>query len=378
MTTPAYFDIQNDVEDLYESNKNEQQDSLRTSKRQRQSLLVEPLCDPDKYNEFTDLFPVPSEEMAIYESFLKHKSAQWSHLHTNMSTDKMQWEAKKTVVINGARTEVDLITPDEKYYLKNTLAYFLVGDFEVNDNEKSKLSTITNPWYKIFLNDKVDREDVHNLSYNLMIEGLISSPSERREVRETIKNSPVIQEKIQWLRRYIKCDSLAHKELGSCITEGIFFSSSFASIYFFKKERDGILPGISSYNEYISLDEKMHVEMAALIYRTRVVNKLPREELIEMIEKAVDIETRFATQGLPCNLIGLKKEHMHTYIRYCADWIFMLLTGEEEGIYNVENPFDFMSFMSVNIVADFFSHRVNTYSETVSSGESNFACDIDF
>jgi ribonucleotide reductase beta subunit family protein with ferritin-like domain len=362
----------NDVEDLFGGEDN----PLRT----RTSLLIEPLCDPDKYAYFTDIIPVPNEDLPIYNSYLEHRRNDWSHLHTDMSLDATQWTDKKVIVINGMRYEVDLISDNEKFFLKNTLAYFLVGDFEVNDNEKSKLMEITNPWYRIFLNDKIAREDVHNLSYNLMVQGLISSPSEREQVRKSIKNSDVVQDKIKWLRRYIVNGTLAEKEAAGACTEGIFFSSSFASIYWYKIEKK-LLPGICSFNEYIARDEKLHMEVACKIYQTRIVNKLPREQLKQMIEEAVDIETRFACQSLPVDLIGMKKEEMWQYIRYVADYLWMLLTNEEEGIYNVENPYDFMAFISVNSVADFFSQRVTAYNKgegVVETSEMLFSCNADF
>ena len=53
--------------------------------------------------------------------------------------------------------------------------------------------------------------------------------------------------------------------------EGSFFSSAFASIFWFKKKN--LLHGLTFSNELISRDEALHTEFAVLIY-SKLENKL--------------------------------------------------------------------------------------------------------
>ena len=46
--------------------------------------------------------------------------------------------------------------------------------------------------------------------------------------------------------------------------EGIFFSGSFAAIFWLKKR--GLMPGLTFSNELISRDEGLHTDFACLMY----------------------------------------------------------------------------------------------------------------
>lgn len=50
----------------------------------------------------------------------------------------------------------------------------------------------------------------------------------------------------------------------ACV-EGIFFSGSFASIFWLKKR--GLMPGLTFSNELISRDEGLHTDFACLMFQ---------------------------------------------------------------------------------------------------------------
>jgi len=69
--------------------------------------------------------------------------------------------------------------------------------------------------------------------------------------------------------------------------EGIFFSGSFCAIFWLKKR--GLMPGLCFSNEMISRDEGLHCDFACLIY-SKLVNRLPKSRIVEIICSAVAIE----------------------------------------------------------------------------------------
>ena len=83
--------------------------------------------------------------------------------------------------------------------------------------------------------------------------------------------------------------------------EGIFFSGSFASIFWLKKR--GLMPGLSFSNELISRDEGLHTDFACLMFK-HLVNKPSNERIMEIVCDAVEIECEFLTEALPVRLIG--------------------------------------------------------------------------
>lgn len=64
-----------------------------------------------------------------------------------------------------------------------------------------------------------------------------------------------IKKKADWALRWIssKDASFGERLIAFAAVEGIFFSGSFASIFWLKKR--GLMPGLSQSNEFISRDE---------------------------------------------------------------------------------------------------------------------------
>jgi ribonucleotide reductase beta subunit family protein with ferritin-like domain len=141
----------------------------------------------------------------------------------------------------------------------------------------------------------------------------------------------------------------------ACV-EGIFFSSSFAAIYWIKKR--GIMPGLTLSNEFISRDEALHSEFAVLIY-SKLQKKLDKSKIAEIVKEAVEIEKEFITESLPCRLIGMNAKLMTQYIEFVGDRLCLQLGIDK--IYGSTNPFDFMELISLESKSNFFERTVSEY-----------------
>src|SRR3990170_4868852 len=86
---------------------------------------------------------------------------------------------------------------------------------------------------------------------------------------------PCIKKKADWAVRWIqdKDSTFAQRLVAFAAVEGIFFSGSFASIFWLKKR--GLMPGLTFSNELISRDEGLHCDFACLLYEKYLNNKLP-------------------------------------------------------------------------------------------------------
>lgn len=81
--------------------------------------------------------------------------------------------------------------------------------------------------------------------------------------------------------------SFAERVVAFAAVEGIFFSGSFAAIFWLKSR--GLMPGLTFSNELISRDEGLHTDFACLMFK--MVNKKPSKTRITgIIMDAVDIE----------------------------------------------------------------------------------------
>jgi len=70
-----------------------------------------------------------------------------------------------------------------------------------------------------------------------------------------IETMPCVKRKADWAMRWIDDDDSTYGErvVAFAAVEGIFFSGSFASIFWLKKR--GVMPGLTFSNELISRDE---------------------------------------------------------------------------------------------------------------------------
>jgi ribonucleoside-diphosphate reductase subunit M2 len=169
---------------------------------------------------------------------------------------------------------------------------------------------------------------------------------------------PCIRKKAEWAMKWIsdKDSTFASRLVAFAAVEGIFFSGSFASIFWLKKR--GLMPGLTFSNELISRDEGMHTDFACLLFS--LLNNRPSKKEVEyIITEAVKIEQEFLTEALPCALLGMNSGLMCQYIEFVADRLLLSLGNTK--VYNATNPFDFMENISLAGKTNFFEKRVGDY-----------------
>jgi ribonucleotide reductase beta subunit family protein with ferritin-like domain len=174
-----------------------------------------------------------------------------------------------------------------------------------------------------------------------------------------LSNFGCIRKKAAWAQKWMNNSeaSFAMRLVAFACVEGIFFSSSFAAIYWLKKR--GLMPGLTFSNELISRDEALHCEFAVLLY-TKLMKPLQEDEIQKMVEEAVAIEKEFILESIPCRLIGMNADLMTQYIEFVADRLVVQLGYSK--VFEATNPFDFMELISVESKVNFFEKRLSEYS----------------
>merc|ERR1712153_187293 len=127
---------------------------------------------------------------------------------------------------------------------------------------------------------------------------------EKTHLLNAIETVPAVQKKADWALKWINSNNATYAEriVAFASVEGIFFSGSFASIFWLKKR--GLMPGLSFSNELISRDEGLHTDFACLMFK-HLVNKPSTARIVEIVCDAVEIECEFLTEALPVRLIGM-------------------------------------------------------------------------
>lgn len=119
------------------------------------------------------------------------------------------------------------------------------------------------------------------------------------------------------------------------------------------------MPGLTFSNELISRDEGVHCDFAVHLHNKHLVNKVPKERIIEIIMDALNIEREFITESLPASLIGMNAKLMTQYLEFVADRLLVELECEKQ--YGSTNPFDFMDMINLQGKTNFFEKRVGEY-----------------
>lgn len=230
----------------------------------------------------------------------------------------------------------------------------------------------------VHLTFQIAIENIHSEMYSLLIDTYIKDPAEREHLFNAVETVPAVKKKADWAMNWISSDraSYAERIIAYASVEGIFFSGSFAAIFWLKKR--GLMPGLTFSNELISRDEGLHTDFACLMFH-HLKHKPSEERIKEIVCEAVEIETEFLTEALPVNLIGMNCDLMTVYIKYVADRLLVELGCSKE--FKVENPFDFMENISLDGKTNFFEKRVGEYQKAgVMSNKEDmkFTLDADF
>ena len=105
-------------------------------------------------------------------------------------------------------------------------------------------------------------ENIHSEMYSLLIDTYIEDSQEKHHLFKVVETIPVIKKKAEWALKWInnRRASFATRLVAFAVVEGIFFSGSFAAIFWLKKR--GQMPGLTFSNELISRDEALHCDFA--------------------------------------------------------------------------------------------------------------------
>ena len=187
-------------------------------------------------------------------------------------------------------------------------------------------------------------ENIHSEMYSLLIETYIKDSAERSRLFNAVETMPCVAKKAEWAMRWIGNKEAPYSEriVAFAAVEGIFFSGSFAAIFWLKKR--GLMPGLTFSNELISRDEGLHCDFACVMFKhlgkhllinvyilswlnhnISAVNKPSKDRVIEIIKNAVKIEQEFLTDALPVEMIGMNCKLMRQYIEFVADRLLVEL-----------------------------------------------------
>jgi len=270
------------------------------------------------------------------------------------------------------------LLPAEKHLIHRLVAFFATGDSIVANNLVLNLyKHINAPEARMYLSRQLYEEALHVQFYLTLLDNYIPDIKEREKAFAAIHNVPAIKAKadfcFKWIDSIGKLDSIQTHEdrrrfllnliCFACCIEGLFFFAAFAYVYFMRSK--GLLNGLASGTNWVFRDESMHMAFALEVVDTarreepELFDDRMRQDVVEMLEEAVECEMAFAEDILGQGVPGMSIADMRTYLEFVADQRLQNLGMSKR--FGSRNPFSFMDLQDVQELSNFFERRVSAY-----------------
>ncbi|VDB88553.1 unnamed protein product [Peniophora sp. CBMAI 1063] len=225
------------------------------------------------------LFPIQYPE--IWKMYKTAQASFWTVEEIDLSKDLQDWKNR--------------LNDGERLFISHVLAFFAASDGIVIENLVERFcAEIQVPEARCFYGFQIMMENVHSETYSLLIETYIQDSKEKQRLLSAQRTMRTVAEKAAWAQKWIQDPntSFAVRLVAFAAVEGIFFSGSFAAIFWLKKR--GLMPGLTFSNELISRDEGLHTEFACLIF-SNLSTRPDMRVVHSILSHAVEIEKRFLT-----------------------------------------------------------------------------------
>lgn len=309
-------------------------------------MTIEPLMIADK-NRFT----ISNEQGKItrpdiWRFYTAHQKMFWVAGKFKFYEDLTDWNTR--------------LNDNERYYITNILSFFAGSDTIVNMNlSENFINEVEWIEVKSFYTWQAAMELIHSETYDNMLRTYITDSIARRIAYNAVTEMPSIKKKADWALKWINREnSFAERLIAFAAVEGIFFSGSFCAIYWLKERN--LMPALTASNEEIARDEGLHTMFATHLLCNYIVNKPSQERAFQILKEACEIEKEFNTASCPVSLIGMNCDLMCQYIEFITNFLSELM-GYTKVYPGAENPFPFMSKISLLSMDNFFDKEATVY-----------------
>ena len=313
---------------------------------------------------------LPLRYQWAYDLYKKMKANHWEPEDIQMQKDIEQWQSPYAVSDN------------ERWVIRMGIGYFSAAEGIVGDNIQHVVrELVTAPELKLVLGRHAHEENIHADSLLYMISSLGINPHECEamfEQIETVKRKNEFVTRVSHsLRRDLDLTLLENKKLlaknifvfGQCM-EGTQFYGLFGMIL--SLYRQNKFPGIGQMFRYTLRDESNHIEVFRNLFMDLIEENKEiwtadfKQELVDLMREAIDLEKAFIRDCLPVNSVGLTIDEFTSYIDYIADrrLVDCGLTPLKPG---QPNPLPWLAeMMDIKKEQNFFEGKVTEYQKSSS------------
>ncbi len=308
---------------------------------------------------------LPMRYMWARQHYISGVANNWTPEEVSMQKDVEQWKEPK------------FLTDDERRMIYWNLGFFATAEsLTANNLVLAVYRHVTNPECRQFLLRQAYEEAVHTDTFIYCCDTLgldpeyiynmyLTIPSINDKDRFVISLTESIFDPNFEVKDLVTLRKFVHDLIGYyVIMEGIFFYAGFAMMLALKRQNKMV--GIGEQFEYIMRDESIHLAFGCdLINQIKAENPALwtqefQDELVDLIKKAVALESRYALDACPRGLLGISTQQFVNYVEYVADRRLQRI--DLPKVYNKENPFPWMSQSTdLSKEKNFFESRVTEY-----------------
>jgi len=296
-------------------------------------------------------FPIKRKQ--LIDLYYDQRSMRWVPADVDMRQDRQDWDTR--------------CDENMKRFVIGILSFFVPADGIVTENIMKNFQDDTSMYKEavFFYSEQSSMETVHSEMYSLMAQALIRDENTLNKIYNSIRDVPAINSISNFMFKYMdRSRPLPERIIAFACVEGILFTSAFASVYWIKKRN--ILRGLCKANEFIARDEAIHTLFACELFKLISIrddqSRPSQERAFEIVNEAVNVNIAFIRDILPVELIGMSSAELSDYTRCTADSLLNLLGYGK--LYSVQNPFDWMSIISLPNRTNFFEDKVSEYSKS--------------
>ncbi|WP_295414003.1 ribonucleotide-diphosphate reductase subunit beta [uncultured Thiodictyon sp.] len=309
---------------------------------------------------------VPFKYDWAWQKYLDACANHWMPQEINMNADIALWKDP-----NG-------LTDDERTIIKRNLGFFSTADSLVANNlVLAVYRHITNPECRQYLLRQAFEEAVHTHAYQYVVESL---GLDEGEIFNMYREVPAVARKAEWALPFTRYLADPHFHTGTrendqkllrelvafyVIFEGIYFYVGFVQVL--SMGRRNKMTGTAEQFQYILRDESMHMNFGIdVINQIKIENphlwtETFKQELIDMIREAVQLEAQYAHDTMPRGVLGLNAPLFEEYLQFIANRRCAQI-GLAEQYPGATNPFPWMSeVLDLKKEKNFFETRVTEY-----------------
>ncbi len=323
----------------------------------KQGIINNSMVDPNKI--------LPMRYLWARQHYKDGVANNWTPEEISMQYDVEQW--KSSTVLSEA----------ERRLILWNLGFFSTAEsLTANNIVLTVYKHVTNPECRQYLLRQAYEEAVHTDTFIYCCDSLGLDPEVMYKMYEEVpsikaKDDFVVNLTTSLLDPSFTTDSpkriqqFVHDLVGFyVIMEGIFFYAGFAMMLALKRQNKMI--GIGEQFEYIMRDESLHLAFGCDLINAIVAENPEiwtqefKQEITDLIAKAVELEKTYALDACPKGLLGINAEQFSNYVEYITDR--RLERIDLPKMFGTANPFPWMSQATdLSKEKNFFETRVTEY-----------------